>query len=169
MLWWSGITEVTLGSDLKYIFAVLFSIAVAAVFATNVVLCQGSPEIRTGVYRGHVVTYEIIDGLAVWDGDIILGTPEELDEPSVFAGPNKALDTRQKSIIGGGKQQGKKRKTSGPVASFLTSSIPNSPTRMFPTRSRIGTKTRSSAWWKERISRTGFASCRMRSAYVELS
>ena len=38
-----------------------------AVLATNIALCQpiGSPDIRTGVYRGQVVTYEVIDGLAV--------------------------------------------------------------------------------------------------------
>ena len=42
---------------------------------------SASPDIRTGIYRGRSVTYEIIDGLAVWDGDIILGTPEELDIP----------------------------------------------------------------------------------------
>ena len=40
---------------------------------------SASPDIRTGIYRGRSVTYEIIDGLAVWDGDIILGTPEELE------------------------------------------------------------------------------------------
>ena len=87
-----------MGSDLRHICAVLFSIAVAAVLATNIALCQiSSPDIRTGVYRGQVVTLcEIIDGL--WDGDIILGTPEELDAP-VFAAPNKALDTHTKALV----------------------------------------------------------------------
>ena len=61
---------------------------------------SASPDIRTGIYRGRSVTYEVIDGLAVWDGDIILGTPEELDEPrSVFAAPGKAIDTRQKALV----------------------------------------------------------------------
>ena len=54
-----------------------------------------SRDIRTGVYRGHVVTYEVIDGLAVWDGDIILGTPEELStEPAPT--PGNPLDNRNK-------------------------------------------------------------------------
>ena len=35
-------------------------------------------DIRQGVWRGQPVTYEVIDGLAVVEGDIILGTPEEL-------------------------------------------------------------------------------------------
>ena len=50
--------------------------------ATDVVSAQQfnpvTRDIRTGVYQDHVVTYEVIDGLAIWDGDIILGTPEEL-------------------------------------------------------------------------------------------
>ena len=55
--------------------------------ATDVISAQPfdpvSRDIRTGVYRGHVVTYEVIDGLAIWDGDIILGTPEELSPKHV--------------------------------------------------------------------------------------
>ena len=35
-------------------------------------------DIRTGVYLGQPVTYEVIGGLAIVQGDIILGTPEEL-------------------------------------------------------------------------------------------
>ena len=38
-------------------------------------------DIRRGVYRGHQVTYQVINGLAVAEGDIILGTPEELKAP----------------------------------------------------------------------------------------
>ena len=57
------------------------------------------PDIRTGVYRGHVVTYEVIDGLAVWDGDITLGTPEELEPSGAFAVPGKALDSRTKALV----------------------------------------------------------------------
>ena len=95
-------TDNYMGSVLRHICAVL-SIA-AAVLATDIAFAQpissASPDIRTGVYRGRVVTYEIIDGLAVWDGDIVLGTPEELDEPrSAFAAPGKALDTRQKALV----------------------------------------------------------------------
>ena len=52
-------------------------------------------DIRTGVYRGHVVSYEVIDGLAVWDGDIILGTPEELS-PANVPPPGNTLDNRNK-------------------------------------------------------------------------
>ncbi len=71
----------------------------AALAATD--LASGQPfdpvphDIRTGVYRGHVVTYEVIDGLAIWDGDIILGTPEELS-PENAAAPGNALDSSNK-------------------------------------------------------------------------
>ena len=60
---------------------------------------SASPDIRTGIYRGRSVTYEIIDGLAVWDGDIILGTPEELEPSGVFAAPSKALDIPWKALV----------------------------------------------------------------------
>ena len=95
-------TDNYMGFALRRICAVLAVVAV--VLATDIAFAQpiGSapPDIRTGVYRGHVVTYEIIDGLAVWDGDIILGTPEELDEPrSVFAAPGKAIDIPQKALM----------------------------------------------------------------------
>ena len=36
-------------------------------------------DIRTGVYRGQPVTFEVIGGLAIVQGDIVLGTPEELE------------------------------------------------------------------------------------------
>ena len=60
---------------------------------------SASPDIRTGIYRGRSVTYEIIDGLAVWDGDIILGTPEELEPSGAFAAPGKALDIPGKALL----------------------------------------------------------------------
>ena len=56
-----------------------------------------SLDIRTGVYRGQRVTYQVINGLAVVEGDIILGTPEELEPPS---GPQviKEPDARQEAV-----------------------------------------------------------------------
>ena len=56
-----------------------------------------SLDIRTGVYRGQRVTYQVINGLAVVEGDIILGTPEELEPPS---GPQviKGPDARQEAV-----------------------------------------------------------------------
>ena len=94
-------TDNYMGSALRHICAVLAVVAV--VLATDIAFAQpiGSapPDIRTGVYRGHVVTYEIIDGLAVWDSDIILGTPEELEPSGVFAAPSKALDIPGKALV----------------------------------------------------------------------
>ena len=48
-----------------------------------------TPDVRTGFYRGQLVTYEVIDGLAIWDGDIIIGTEQELlsGPPSSTAKP----------------------------------------------------------------------------------
>jgi len=68
------------GSSLRTVCSVLALAAAAA--ATDAASAQAfdpvARDIRTGVYRGQAVTYEVIDGLAVWDGDIILGTPKEL-------------------------------------------------------------------------------------------
>ena len=60
-----------------------------------------SLDIRTGVYRGQRVTYQVINGLAVVEGDIILGTPEELEPPS---GPQviKKPDARQEAVATSG-------------------------------------------------------------------
>ena len=58
--------------------------AVALLLAATAAIGAGQAQtpppldIRTGVYRGQPVTYEVIDGLAIVQGDIILGTPEEL-------------------------------------------------------------------------------------------
>ena len=85
-----------MGSALRHICAVLAVVVLATDIAFAQPIGSAPPDIRTGVYRGHVVTYEIIDGLAVWDGDIILGTPE----PSgVFAAPSKALDIPGKALV----------------------------------------------------------------------
>ena len=54
--------------------------------ATSISAAQAqTPEsfdIRTGIYRGRPVTYQVINGLAIFEGDIILGLPEQLEPPS---------------------------------------------------------------------------------------
>ena len=40
---------------------------------------QTLPEWRSGYYRGREVTYQVVDGLAIYEGDIILGRAEELE------------------------------------------------------------------------------------------
>ena len=76
----------------------LLALAVAAA-ATDAASAQefdpAAGDIRTGVFRGQVVTYEVIDGLAIWGGDIILGTPEELS-PEPAPTPGNPLDGRNK-------------------------------------------------------------------------
>ena len=41
-----------------------------------------SDDVRTSTYLGKSVTYDVVDGLAVFEGDIVLGTAEQL-EPAV--------------------------------------------------------------------------------------
>ena len=76
--------SVDAGSALRQLGAVLALSALVA--ATHIASAQPfdpvARDIRSGVYRGHVVTYEVIDGLAIWDGDIILGSPEDLSPRS---------------------------------------------------------------------------------------
>ncbi|HSW44455.1 MAG TPA: M12 family metallopeptidase, partial [Phycisphaerae bacterium] len=38
-----------------------------------------APEIRSSFYRGRPVTYQVIDGMAIYQGDIVLGTAAELE------------------------------------------------------------------------------------------
>ena len=58
--------------------AVAGLLAATAAIGTAQAQTPAPLDIRTGVYRGQPVTYEVIDGLAIVEGDIILGTPEEL-------------------------------------------------------------------------------------------
>ena len=94
---YSSLGSVDAGSAVRQLGSVLA--LAAAIAATDIGSAQqfdpSSRDIRTGVYRGHVVTYEVVDGLAIWDGDIILGTPEELS-PAQAAPPGNPLDSRNK-------------------------------------------------------------------------
>ena len=82
-----GLGSVDAGSAVRQLCVVLALAAavVAADLASAQPLDPVARDIRSGVYRGHVVTYEVIDGLAIWDGDIILGTPEDLVPESMLA------------------------------------------------------------------------------------
>lgn len=61
---------------------------VCAALAVLALLCpaQSTPDIRSSYYRGRPVTYQVIDGLAVYQGDIILGTAEELEAARTAGG-----------------------------------------------------------------------------------
>ncbi len=43
---------------------------------------QVQPDLRTGTYRGREITYQVVDGYAIYQGDIILGRADELDAAS---------------------------------------------------------------------------------------
>ena len=98
--WWCyfDLGSVAAVSAVRQLGSVL-ALAAAAIAATDIGSAQqfdpSSRDIRTGVYQGQAVTYEVVDGLAIWDGDIILGTPEELSpEPAPTLG--NPLDRRNK-------------------------------------------------------------------------
>ena len=89
--------NVDAGSALRQLGSILALAApLAATFIVSAQQFDPVPrDIRTGVYRGHAVTYEVVDGLAIWDGDIILGTPEDLVPESALASGH-TLDSRNK-------------------------------------------------------------------------
>ena len=54
------------------------SIALLVALAAGSIQAQQPPDIREGFYNGKRVIYEVVNGMAVIEGDIILGRPEEL-------------------------------------------------------------------------------------------
>ncbi len=55
-----------------------------------------SAEQRTGVFRGQTIRYELVDGMAVVEGDIVLGRADELEA----APPTKSLSKSATIITG---------------------------------------------------------------------
>ena len=56
---------------------------------------QNQLDIRTGMFRNRLVTYQVVDGLAILEGDMILGTAEELEaQPKLSRSALVAPDTR---------------------------------------------------------------------------
>ena len=53
-------------------------IALLIALAAGSIQAQQPPDIREGFYNGKRVIYEVVNGMAVVEGDIILGTPEQL-------------------------------------------------------------------------------------------
>ncbi|MEK7407295.1 MAG: M12 family metallopeptidase [Acidobacteriota bacterium] len=51
-------------------------------------------ELRTGFYRGKQVVYEVKDGLAIFEGDIILGRAEEIEA----AQPGQPKSSRREAV-----------------------------------------------------------------------
>src|SRR5437660_1767089 len=66
---------------------VLIGLAMASGFALFSASSQGA-EIRTGWWRGRRVTFKVVDGRAIWQGDIVLGRAEDIAKsPPLPAGP----------------------------------------------------------------------------------
>jgi astacin len=76
------------------------SALLAVVCLASIVLPAFPRDVRAGTYRGEPIIYEVIDGLAVFEGDIILGTPEELARDE-FETAGKGTPHREASSIVG--------------------------------------------------------------------
>ncbi len=61
----------------KGLAGLLLCVAVSAAAADGI--SPDRPDIRTSFYQGRPVTYEVIGGLAIFEGDIVLGTAAELE------------------------------------------------------------------------------------------
>src|SRR6266849_9140355 len=66
-------------------------IAVVGMALCAALTAQTEIDVRSGVFRGRPVTYRVIGGLAVLDGDIILGTADEM-EAAGAAKPDTSRD-----------------------------------------------------------------------------
>ena len=83
---------------------------------------RSSPEVRTGFVKGNTfgyrpVRYSVIDGEAIFEGDIMLGTVDEMER--LTAEVNKGKDKRPSSSQG--------HSSVGRTALYLSPLIPNSP------------------------------------------
>lgn len=58
----------------------------------------GPAERRWSWFRGAVVQHEVIDGMAVWEGDILLGRSEELEPYSGDGGAKQSLDRQAGAV-----------------------------------------------------------------------
>jgi uncharacterized protein (TIGR03437 family) len=75
---------------------VWIKIAVLTPAFCAVMAAQSEIDVRTGVFRDRAVTYQVMNGLAVLEGDMILGTPAELEAAKPGASKNALIlgDTR---------------------------------------------------------------------------
>src|SRR5437867_1961835 len=53
-----------------------------------------APALGVGLYRGRPVTFEVVDGWAIIEGDIVLGRAEELIRALAMAGDDAASRTK---------------------------------------------------------------------------
>lgn len=61
--------------------AIVLLVAAALAASAQPIITESIPDIRTGIYNGKRVSFEVVDGLAVVEGDIILGTAKDLELP----------------------------------------------------------------------------------------
>jgi uncharacterized protein (TIGR03437 family) len=63
-------------------------------------LAAADPEFRTGLFRDHVVTFQVVGGMAVFEGDIILGCAGEL-EAALRSQPRTKGGAKEASVVPG--------------------------------------------------------------------
>ena len=85
---------------------------------------RSSPEVRTGFVKGNTfgyrpVRYSVINGEAIFEGDIVLGSVDEMER--LVAEVNKEKDTKAPPSSSQG------HSSVGRVALYLSPLIPSSP------------------------------------------
>ena len=64
----------------RHLFAALAVVCLAAVAPLG---AQTGPEIHTTLFRGKLISYQVRDGLAFFEGDILLGPADEIGRMSI--------------------------------------------------------------------------------------
>ena len=80
-----------------------FLALLCAVLSSVFAFAQDGAAVRTTIFRGAEIAYEVIDGLAVYQGDIILGTAEEVAGWTAQSSP---LTSRRSPLVRGAVPRG---------------------------------------------------------------
>ena len=130
-------------------------------------VAEDGPVVRSGValYRGRELRYEVINGLAVHGGDMVLGTVEEVvaeDRRQRLTKPRRARGRKDETL------RWSRTNISGPTESFRTRSsraLQRGRCRTSKKQFTNGTPRRSSRWCKERQRPTMSGFCPGESAH----
>ncbi len=80
---------------------------------------QNAPDIRSGVFRGRPVVFEVVDGLAILEGDIVLGRAAEIEAAPLVP---PAKPSRREAVYRDGEQY---LWSSGIIPYTIDPAIPN--------------------------------------------
>jgi uncharacterized protein (TIGR03437 family) len=101
---------------------ILATLCALATFSPQLLPGLFADELKTGYFRGREVVYQVIDGMAVTEGDIVLGTAEELARslPPEELDASKLTVTRQAIGIEGSQYRWPDRTIPYTIASDLS-------------------------------------------------